>query len=420
MALRMRLPRRPGRIVIVLTAAAMVAAVSPAAAPASLAQTAPSSPAPLNGPPAPASFAGDLMRIYDEITAAPPPPGVTSNPTVPNDLFHQAVSTMTPDQLNRIYDTTPTGWSQVISTIDAYAQGVAPNAAQVAAQPASTPPVPPAARPAAEGGAPAPPLVFAPTPCPGLAFPAHGGAYQQLYSLEVARSTVELSASELETIAVGLDALLEGETPELPEDFLLVVGTIIGKTVADVTAAVLDAVADAMELPIDTIEFLLHRAIDSCQYDNSVGEVPYVDANEVATQNNVNASYGLGQKNFKLDQAINQLLDDRTQKIVGQLNTAQASLDQNLKHSIELALSGGNPTTIVSYELPASLGGYLNSTPIGVQAIVTSALSAMQTANQPVSPQASKNLVLANNALAAGQFKQAFVYYQTTYGLVVR
>jgi hypothetical protein len=410
---------RSARVVGVLTAAALVAAVSPVAAPPSLAQTAPS------GPVAPAGFANDLTRIYDEATSVPPPPGVTWSAPGSADDVHQKIASLTQDQLNAIYATNPTGWPGVLSAVDAYAQGVAPSAGQTAAQPATGPPKPPSPAPAADGGTPPPPVVFTPTPCPGLAFPAQGGAYQELYSLNVAKGAVALVGEELETAAEAKagDALIAtfGEAFTVPlAEIATVTAFLLSEEGLSIAATVIDAVADAMELPIDVVEFLLHRAIDSCQYDNSVGEVPFVDTNEVATQNNVNASYGLGQKNFKLDQAINQLLDDRTQKIVGQLNTAQVSLDQNLKHSIELALSGGNATTIVSYELPASLGGYLDSTPIGVQAIVTSTMSLMQSANQPISPQAGKNLTLANQALAAGQYKQAFVYYQTAYGLLVR
>src|SRR3954447_19653985 len=114
------------------------------------------------------------------------------------------------------------------------------------------------------------------------------------------------------------------------------------------------------------------------------------------------------------------MLDTRTQTIVNQLNVAQATIDQDLRHHIELALAGGNSAAIVSYELPASLGGYIDATPIGVQVIVTSALTSMQAAKQSVSPSAAKNLVLANNLLASGQYKQAFAMYQSTYVLIVR
>lgn len=414
----------PGRVVAVLTAAAVLAAVAPAA---SLAQTAPSGPAPAtlpSGPPAPASFAGDLTRIYDEATSVPPPPGSPTSPAMSSDAFHQTVASLTTDQLNLIYASNPTAWPQVISAVDAYAQSVAPIAAQAAATTGGPKPSAAPARPA-EAGSPAPPVLFTPTPCPLLAAAGVGGAYQEIYSLNVAKGAVETSADLLETFAVGdggdaLLAAIAAVGPTMPIAVATILGFLLTEEGLSLVAAVLHSVADALEIPIDVVEFLLHRSIDSCQYDNGVAVVPVIDANAVATQNNVNVSYRTSQQNFRLDQAINKLLDDRTAGIITQLNTAQASLDQALRHSIEEALAGGNTTSIVSYELPASLGGYLDATPIGVQAIVTSTLSMMQTAKQPISPQASKNLTLANQALAAGQYKQAFVYYQTAYGLLVR
>jgi hypothetical protein len=407
---------RSRRLVVLLTAAAFVAAVSPVAQ-RGLAQTAttdPNDPSAFNGPPAPDSFAGDLTRIYDEATAVPVSPGTTSTAPLSSADFHQVVSILTPDQLARMYDANPTAWPEIISTIDSYAQGIAANPAPA-----------PQAAPATEGGAQVSPEIFQPAPCPGLAFAARGGAFHERYALEVSRTQVELAASQLETVSVGLEPIQEALLAlDLgPVDAALVkavLGSELIEKALSLAAAILSAVADGIEIPIDVITWRLHQSIDSCQYDNGIDIVPAIDANEVATQHNVNASYDVAKKNFQLDQTINQLVDTRTQTIINQLNTAQTSLDQDLRHNIELALSGGNATTIVTYELPASLGGFLDATPIGVQAIVTNTMSLMRGANQPISPQAAKNLTLANNALAAGQYKQAFVYYQQTYGLLVR
>ena len=414
--MRTPLPHRPRRLVVLLTAAALVAAVSPVAQ-RGLAQTAttdPNDPSAFNGPPAPDSFAGDLARIYDEATAVPAPPDTTSTAPLSSADFHQVVSILTPDQLARMYDANPTAWPQIISTIDSYAQGMAANPSPA-----------PQAAPATAGSAQGSPEIFQPAPCPGLAFAAQGGAFHERYALEVSRGQVELAASQLETVSVGLEPIAEALAAlDLgPLDAALVKAILtaqLTEKALDLAAAILSAIADGIEIPIDVITWRLHQAIDSCQYDNGTAIVPAIDANEVATQQNANASYDVGKKNFQLDQTISQLVDSRTQTIINQLNTAQTSLDQGLRHNIELALSGGNVTTIVAYELPSSLGGYLDATPIGVQAIVTNTMSLMQAANQAISPQASKNLTLANNALAAGQYKQAFVYYQQTYGLLVR
>jgi hypothetical protein len=460
----MRLPllRQHRRLVAVLTVVAVVAVLNPAAAPSSAAQTAPSTttttsivgattsttgptttigptttlgattsttagtttttvaPAPpvLTGPPAPASFATDLTRIYREATSVVPPPGATpSTASVPKspDAFATTIAGFSQGQLTQIYDADPSAWPQVISAVDDYAKGVAASAAS--APPA---PVAPKLAPAAASGTSSPPEIFEANSCPDLAFAASGGAFQERYSLVVAQSAVELAADILDTVAVGLDSVLEDESPSLPEGFLAIVATIAGKQVSDALAAALSTVAAALEIPIDVIDFVLHRAIDSCQYNNSVGVIPVIDANAVGTQTNVDGSYGVGQQNFQLGQAINQLLDQRTQTAINQLDTAQASLDGDLRHSIEVALEGGGNTAIVSYEMPSSLGGYLDATPIGVQAIVTSTLSLMQAAKQQIPGGAANQLVQANKALAAGQYIQAFHMYQNAYQQLVR
>ena len=459
----MRLPllhqhRRP---VAVLTVVAVVAVLNPAAAPSSAAQTAPSTtttsivgattsttgptttvgptttlgatttttagtttttvaPAPpvLTGPPAPASFATDLTRIYREATSVVPPPGATpSTASVPKspDAIATTIAGFSQGQLTQIYDADPSAWPQVISAVDGYAKGVAAIAASAPPGPAA-----PKVAPAEVSGTSSPPVIFEANKCPDLAFAASGGAFQERYSLRVAQSAVELAADILDTVAVALDSVLEDESPSLPEGFLAIVATIAGKQISDASAAFLSAVAAALEIPIDVIDFVLHRAIDSCQYDNSVGVIPVIDANAVGTQTNVNASYGVGQQNFQLGQAINQLLDQRTQTAINQLDTAQASLDGDLRHSIEVALEGGGNTAIVSYEMPSSLGGYLDATPIGVQAIVTSTLSLMQAAKQQIPGGAANQLVQANKALAAGQYIQAFHMYQNAYQQLVR
>lgn len=420
MKLGTQLFHRPGRVTAVLTAAALLAVVSPAATPRSLAQTAPSDPTPSSGPPAPAGFAADLTRIFEEATAVPPPPGSDAQaPPMSGADFHQNVGNLTQDQLNAIYNTNPSAWPQVISTVDAYSSTVSAIAAGAAAQPAGAPPASPNASPGDLG----PPVLFTPVPCPLLALGGPGGGFYQIYALQIAQQAVQLSSDLLGATAAGLagDALIEAlSAVVVPPEVATVAGTLLSRQAIGLASAILATVASAIAIPIDVIQFLLNRAIGSCQYDNATAEVPVIDANAVAAHHNVDAAYELSQQNLTTDKAIDQLLDTRTQTIVNQLNTAQASLDQALRHSIEQALAGGNTTTIVSYQLPASLGGYLDSTPVGVQAIVTSTLAMMQAAKQSIAPSAPDNLANGNKALAAGQYKQAFSYYQTAYGLLTR
>jgi hypothetical protein len=425
MAINFFAHRRIRRALTVVTATAILTALCPSAAGAAVADTPPPSPPPSPvpaGPPAPPSFAGDLMRIFDEATSVPPPPGVASKaPAVSTNIFHQKVAHLTARELRQMYDANSNAWPQIISTIDTYAQSVAPIAAATASTPAAARPtvIPPAKR--AASAAPAPPVIFEPTACPLLAFADVGGAYQEIYSLQVAQGGLELADELLETAAegdVGVTLLeaVAGATPiTAPIAVATIIGTLVSEIGLSVAAVVLGILAATLEIPLDVIRFLLNRSIASCQYDNATAEVPVIDGNAVGAQTNVNAGYGVEQQNYQADQAINQLLDTRTQTIVGQLNNAQTSLDLDLRHSIEAALAGGGNTAIVAYQLPSSLGGYLDATPIGVQAIVTTTLAMMNTAKQPIGHDATDDLFRANHALAAGQYKQAFTDYQAAY-----
>jgi hypothetical protein len=178
------------------------------------------------------------------------------------------------------------------------------------------------------------------------------------------------------------------------------------------TAAI--PIAFALEIPVQTIQLLINLNV-LCSNTNIHGETEVIDKNVVAMENTAAAEQTLAGQIQQLEGQIDQMLDTRTQTIVGQMNTAQASLNAAQQQAIEEALEGGGSTAIASYELPASLGGYLDSTPIGVQAIVTNAMASLQQANQPVNPTASSSLASANAALAAGQYKQAFFYYQAAY-----
>jgi hypothetical protein len=153
----------------------------------------------------------------------------------------------------------------------------------------------------------------------------------------------------------------------------------------------------------------------ACSGDSTAEELSIVDSNVVDTGNNVIGILGLDQQVQQMEVQINLLLDRRTQTIIQQATKQQATLDNALKQRIEEALEGGKNTAIASFELPASLGGYLDAQPIGVKAIVTKAISDLQQAAQPVPVTAAQSLAAANSALAAGQYKAAFFKYQIAY-----
>ena len=96
--------------------------------------------------------------------------------------------------------------------------------------------------------------------------------------------------------------------------------------------------------------------------------------------------------------------------------TQQAEYYANLTLEIEHALAQYGPTVAeVQLVLPASQGGYLNSTPVGVQEVVTNDLNAFAALGGKVTPSADKYLNEANAALAAGDYITAYEDYADCY-----
>jgi hypothetical protein len=91
----------------------------------------------------------------------------------------------------------------------------------------------------------------------------------------------------------------------------------------------------------------------------------------------------------------------------------ETTVDDSLHTQIEAALGGQGFSQL--FLLPASKGGYLDSTPGGVKQIVTDALKAMLDNHQPVSSAGPRYLALANDKLAAGEYNKAFHFYQLAY-----
>jgi hypothetical protein len=357
-----------------------------------------------SGPPAPDGFATTVKRIYANAASYAGLPGkgvggqvLTTAAPMGTDAFNHLIDSLTPMQLNQLYDYKPDAWPQVDAALSSYTEKVSPSAlaakigtasAAAASLPAaSSAPAPaPALAPGGADYAPPEPETFTPASCPQLDFGADDG-YDLLFALDEAHDIAEIPAQP----AYGFPS-----------------------SIAAGVIAALISVAYALEIPPQTVEMLIFIAT-FCTTGDSEAEKDVLNHNLVNLDNTSIALLALDNQVHDLEGQIQQLLDTRTQTAVTKLNTAQASLDNALRQSIEESLQGGGATTIASYELPASLGGYLDSTPIGVQVIVTNAIATLQRANQPVNPTATSTLSSANGALAAGQYKQAFVYYQSAY-----
>ena len=105
------------------------------------------------------------------------------------------------------------------------------------------------------------------------------------------------------------------------------------------------------------------------------------------------------------------------------LNTVQANFsaqqgeyNSDLTLEIEQALGQwGNYVAPAQFMLPASQGGFLNSTPVGVQEVVTTDLNAMTALGASGTSSATNDLQAANAALAAGQYLAAYQDFATCY-----
>jgi hypothetical protein len=90
--------------------------------------------------------------------------------------------------------------------------------------------------------------------------------------------------------------------------------------------------------------------------------------------------------------------------------------DQQLTLSIQQALAAPAGTVpMAAMELPASAGGYLDGSPVGVNQVVSATIRAMQTTGQPLSAHATRDETLGEQANASGQYKLAFAYYRLAY-----
>jgi hypothetical protein len=116
---------------------------------------------------------------------------------------------------------------------------------------------------------------------------------------------------------------------------------------------------------------------------------------------------------------VQQTVDDTENSvdtIAQQVGVLQQTADEQLVLGIEQALTaplGSVPN--VAYELPASLGGYLDSTPIGVQQVVTTDVHQALAAGLPVNAAATQFLAMAGAALAAGNDTLAYADFQNAY-----
>lgn len=228
------------------------------------------------------------------------------------------------------------------------------------------------------------PTDLEPATCPALAPGPDWGA-AATYSAQVSADIIN------ETIA-GLPSTL---------------GVIVDGTPAtfpDPARIALTVVADADNILLDTVGYMDNAWID-CGADQADQLSANIDNTTVNT--------------YELTTLLESTLDDvesSVNTISGQVHVVQQSMDDQLELTIEqdLAAPAGS-TPNLALELPASVGGDLDSTPIGVQAIVTDAVQGIGAAGEAMNPAASQYLAMADAAVSAGNDVQAYDDFHTAY-----
>lgn len=180
-------------------------------------------------------------------------------------------------------------------------------------------------------------------------------------------------------------------------------GTAAGLAIA---AGIIAGAGLALQIAEDTLSYFQTNAND-CQG----AQIQQVG---VDTDNNAYQTY-------TLLTAVAGTANETDQEVANLTNQDTAEFDQQLTADIEATLTQPVGTTPVAvFELPVSFegltfNGYLNSSPVGVAEVVATAISNMQTTGQNLSPSAIRDQTLANQALAAGEFKLAFDYFRLAY-----
>jgi hypothetical protein len=119
-------------------------------------------------------------------------------------------------------------------------------------------------------------------------------------------------------------------------------------------------------------------------------------------------------------QGLTTLITAGNQQILNALqvnfNMTQQQFQANLQVEIEQGLAGWAPVVPeVQLVLPSSMGGYLDSTPVGVQEVVTTDIASLQKLGVAIKPLAITDLAAANAALAAGKYTLAWTDYAIAY-----
>ena len=115
------------------------------------------------------------------------------------------------------------------------------------------------------------------------------------------------------------------------------------------------------------------------------------------------------------------LLQEVNQQVLQNLHAQQSqqeAFQRELTVEIQASLAAPLEENEAIFELPASQGGYLDATPIGVQETVSDLVRSLQATGQPVAAQALLALNLADRALVAGAYKLSYALFKIAYQIL--
>jgi hypothetical protein len=243
------------------------------------------------------------------------------------------------------------------------------------------------------GNFPAPPPAFQPSSPVSVVSPITCASNGNPYPYYVASDTAIFVADTVANAAEAAYSIIPMLAP-----------VFVSESFADPAKIIAAAIAGVADLAAGALEDAQQSAEDC----DLVNQTSYSDN---ADNSSVNG-FALEQQNEQTIGAI----ESSVNTIHDQIHVVAQSLSDELTSEIQqaLALPGTAPADVY-YELPTSAGGNLDSTPVGVQAVVTNAYNAAKQAGLPVNATATSDLAAANQALAAHNYKTAWKDYQAAY-----
>lgn len=260
----------------------------------------------------------------------------------------------------------------------------------------------------------APAATFPPTPSPG-SYPAPPAGY--LPTAPIAPADIPLmcplpppgpglGAGAIESAQESLDDAAEVATILTGNiGVILSVGSV-STTIQfpDPAGVVASVLANVAQIVLDTLNFEM-AAFNDCGTVQTIGLSANID----------NTTYNTYQLATLMESTLGNV-QNSVDSVSSQIGTVQQTLDEQLTLTIEQALSAPASTVAnIAYELPASVGGNLDSTPVGVQSIVGGAIAALQAAGEPVNASATTDLSSGDADLAAHNYSQAYAMFHAAY-----